>query len=61
MTMERYPNISKWLAVRFPAVKSSLYLTETKPNDQTPPMFPIIIITITTITTTNFLSTNKIA
>ena len=31
MIMEKYPNQTEWLVVRFPVVKSSLYLTETSP------------------------------
>ena len=39
MVVERYPNRTKWLAVRFPAVKSPLYLTKNYPGDQAPLMF----------------------
>ena len=32
MIMERYPNYTEWLAVRFPAVRLSLYLKKNKKN-----------------------------
>jgi hypothetical protein len=36
MIVERYPNRTEWLVVRFPTVKSSLYLTENEPGGQVP-------------------------
>ena len=39
MIVERHPNGTEWLAVWFPAVKSSLYLTENQPDGQAPLVF----------------------
>jgi hypothetical protein len=39
MIVEKYPNQTKWLAIRFPAVKSSLYLTKNQLGGQAPHVF----------------------
>ena len=39
MIVERYPNRTQWLAVRFLDVKSSLYLSRNQPGGQAPHVF----------------------